>query len=56
MMLKLDTYIPSGVAVGGIFAVIFMCCFISAGQADKKIEKIGGLIMEWRKKSKALLL
>ena len=36
---KTYTYIPirlSGVAVGGFLGVVFMCCFISAGQADKK--------------------
>ena len=36
MMLKLILIFLSGVAVGGFLGVIFMCCFISAGQADKK--------------------
>ena len=35
-MLKLILIFLSGVAVGGFLGVVFMCCFISAGQADKK--------------------
>lgn len=35
-MLKLILIFLSDVAVGGFFCVVFMCCFISAGQADKK--------------------
>ena len=36
MMLKLILIFLSGVAVGGFLGIIFMCCFISAGQTDKK--------------------
>ena len=46
-MLKLILIFLSGVAVGGFLGVVFMCCFISAGQADKKETEL--LIMEWRK-------
>lgn len=35
-MLKLILIFFAGVAVGGFLGVIFMCCFISAGQAEKK--------------------
>lgn len=36
MMLKLILIFLSGVAVGGFLGIVFVCCFISAGQADKK--------------------
>ena len=35
-MLKLILIFLSGVAVDGFLGVVFMCCFIFAGQADKK--------------------
>ena len=35
-MLKLILIFLSGVMVGGAVGVVFMCCCISAGQADKK--------------------
>ena len=35
-MLKLILIFFAGVAVGGFLGVVFMCCFISAGQTDKK--------------------
>lgn len=35
-MLKLILIFLSGVAVGGFLGIVFMCCFISAGQADKR--------------------
>ena len=34
-MLKLILIFFAGVSVGGCLGVVFMCCFISAGQADK---------------------
>lgn len=36
MMLKLILIYFSGVVTGGIFAVIFICCLICAGRADRK--------------------
>ena len=36
MMLKLIFVFILGVITGGLFGVGAMCCFISAGQADKK--------------------
>ena len=35
-MLKLILIFLLGALMGGALSVIFMCCFISAGQADKK--------------------
>lgn len=34
-MLKLILIFLAGVAAGGFLGVVFMCCFISAGQGDK---------------------
>lgn len=34
-MLKLILIFLLGVLTGGALSVVFMCCFISAGQADK---------------------
>lgn len=29
-----------GVVVGGIFGVVMMCCFIVAGDEDRRLEKL----------------
>ena len=38
-MLKLILIYFSGVVTGGIFAVIFICCLICTGRADRKYIK-----------------
>ena len=47
MMLKLIFVFILGVITGGLFGVGAMCCFISAGRAEKK--ETEGKTMEWRK-------
>ena len=51
-MLKLIFVFVLGLITGGLFGVGAMCCFISAGRADradKKTDKGGRNLMEWRK-------